>query len=155
MRFSVLNCLTDPKAAQVENVERSEQHIERLKAYIQRDLNALLNTRRAERDFDASYVESTNSLLTFGVADFTAYNLTSQVDQERVRQSIERAIRQFEPRLSQVEVRLEPADLTTPVLRFHIEGLLRITPDPEAVVFSARFQRDSRHIVVSGAASAR
>ncbi len=73
----------------------------RLKDSLRRDLTALLNTRRAEQDFDPSFEQATNSLLTFGVIDFTSYNLNSSVDQERVRQSIERAIRQFEPRLTE------------------------------------------------------
>src|SRR5215472_10648931 len=73
-----------------------------LKGSLCQDLAALLNTRRAENDFDSSYEQATNSVLTFGVADFTSFNLTNAFEQERVRHSIERAIRLFEPRLSRV-----------------------------------------------------
>src|SRR5688572_8600276 len=75
-----------------------------------RDLAALLNTRRADNDFDSSYEMATHSLLSFGVADFTSYNLKNEVDQEHVRSSIELAIRQFEPRLSRVIVSMEEPD---------------------------------------------
>ena len=75
----------------------------KFKASLCRDLAALLNMRRAEEDFDRSYQEATNSLLTFGVADFTSLNLKNGIDQERVRRSMERAIRQFEPRLTRVD----------------------------------------------------
>src|SRR5215471_14867843 len=49
-----------------------------------RDLSALLNTRRAGRDFDPGYEQASNSVLTFGVADFTSLNLKSEPDQENV-----------------------------------------------------------------------
>src|SRR5262245_28604194 len=100
-----------------------------------RDLSALLNTRRATRDFASSYEEASNSLLTFGVADFTSYNLKNDVDQESVRTSIERAIRQFEPRLTHVVVTVEEPDPLKPVLRFQISGVLRLVDPGESVLF--------------------
>src|SRR2546426_2517275 len=94
-----------------------------VKASLCEDLAGLLNTRRAQQDFDSSYEEATNSLLTFGVADFTSYNLKNAIEQERVRRSIERAIRQFEPRLARVTVTLEEPDPLRPVLQFQISAL--------------------------------
>lgn len=116
-----------------------------------RDLTDLLNTRRAEQDFDAAYEEATNSLLSFGIPDFTSYDLKNTTDQERVRGSIERAIRQFEPRLARVKVSLEKPDLVRPTLRFQVEAQLRDGADSEDVVFDATLPRDSRRIAVSGA----
>lgn len=115
-----------------------------------RDLTDLLNTRRAEQDFDASYEEATNSLLSFGIPDFTSYDLKNTIEQERVRGSIERAIRQFEPRLARVRVSLEKPDVDRPMLRFQVEAQLRDGADTEDVVFDATLQRDSRRIAVSG-----
>src|SRR5215471_12758158 len=126
------------------------EQMRRYKAALCRDLTALLNTRRAERDFDPAYQESTNSLLTFGITDFTAYNLKSGTEQEMVRRSIERAIRQFEPRLTGVEVSLEPPDAVRPELRFQISALMRMEPAAEPVVFDATLRRESRRIAVSG-----
>src|SRR5262245_34422007 len=88
----------------------SWNEIAELKRALCQDLAALLNTRRAEEHFDAKYEEATNSLLTFGVADFTSYNLKNAIEQERVRLSIERAIRLFEPRLTRVTVILDEPD---------------------------------------------
>ena len=118
-----------------------------------RDLTALLNTRRAARDFDPSYQESTDSVLSFGVADFTSFNLKNEVDQEIVRGSIERAIRQFEPRLTHVTVSMEEPDPLLPVLRFQISALLRIHDPGESVLFDVALHRDSRRFRVSGANS--
>ena len=118
-----------------------------------RDLTALLNTRRAAKDFDSTYQEATDSLLTFGVADFTSYNLKNEVDQEQVRLSIERAIRQFEPRLTHVSVSMDEPDQVKPVLRFQISAVLRIQDPGESVFFDVALHRDSRRFQVSGANS--
>jgi type VI secretion system protein ImpF len=115
-----------------------------------RDLAALLNTRRAEQDFDPAYTEATNSVLSFGIADFTSYNLKSGVEQDEVRRSIERAIRQFEPRLARVSVSMEEPDPVRPVLQFQIDALLRLGPSDEPVMFDVALYRESRRIAVSG-----
>src|SRR5437879_3693103 len=109
--LSILDRLTENKAPLT-----SWEEVRELKQSLCHGLAALLNTRRAQQDFDSSYEEATNSLLTFGVADFTSYNLKNAIEQERVRRSIERAIRQFEPRLARVTVTLEEPDPLRPVL---------------------------------------
>jgi type VI secretion system protein ImpF len=143
--LSLLDRLTEKQAAVSSWTE--------VKASLCEDLAALLNTRRAESDFDSSYEQATNSLLTFGVADFTPYNLRNAVEQERVRHSIERAIRLFEPRLSRVTVTLEEPDPLRPVLRFQISALLRTEAPGQAVLFDATLHRESRRIAVSGSGS--
>jgi type VI secretion system protein ImpF len=116
-----------------------------------RDLTALLNTRRAAADFDENYEESTNSLLTFGIVDFTSYNLKKGAGQEQLRRSIESAIRRFEPRLERVTVSMDEADQLRPILRFQVTAVLR-TESQEPVVFEATLHRDSRRVAVSGGA---
>jgi type VI secretion system protein ImpF len=121
-----------------------------LKASLCRDLTALLNTRRAEQDFDAAFEESANSILTFGIMDFTAFNLRNRIDQETVRLSIERSIRRFEPRLTNVSVTVEDTDPARPMLRFEISAVIRINGYSEDVYFDAALYRDSRRVSVSG-----
>lgn len=144
---SVLDRLIERTAGSPGYVSTWEQ-LRDYKAALCRDLSALLNTRRAEEDFDPSYAESTNSLLSFGIVDFTSYNLKNGIEQERVRRSIERAIRQFEPRLTAVEVLIAPANELKPILEFQIAGLIRIETVAEPVVFNASLQRDSRRFSV-------
>ena len=107
-------CIDLQPESQVEAPLSSWEQLREFKAALCRDLSALLNTRRAEQDFDPAYEEATNSLLSFGIADFTSYNLKSGVEQEQVRRSIERAIRQFEPRLARVSVSIEEPDPVRP-----------------------------------------
>ena len=154
MALSLLDRLIDLEPDSKEEARSSYwEEMRQLKAALCRDLAALLNTRRAEEDFPPGYEEATNSLLSFGVTDFTSYNLKGPIDQERVRLSIERAIRQFEPRLARVTVSMEEPESLRPVLQFQIAATLRIEPAAEPVVFDVTLQRDSRRVSVSGGTS--
>src|SRR5229473_420197 len=127
--LSILDRLIDLEPdSRVEGRSSSWEEMREYKASICRDLAAVLNTRRSEADIDPRYEQASNSLLTFGVTDFTSYNLKNTIEQERVRRSIERAIRQFEPRLARVTVTLEEPDPAKPVLLFQIDAMLRIGP---------------------------
>jgi len=151
---SLLDRLIDLDPESKREVQRSSWEAEReLKVSLCRDLTAILNTRRAEEDFPPGYEEATNSLLSFGVSDFTSYDLKNGIEQERVRRSIERAVRQFEPRLARVTVSIEEPDPLKPVLQFQIAALLRIEPAAGPVVFDVTLQRESRRIAVSGGSS--
>lgn len=151
INLSIVDRLLDQHPeSQAEAPRNSWEQLREFKASLCRDLSALLNTRRAEQDFDPAYEEATNSLLSFGIADFTSYNLKSGVEQDQVRRSIERAIRQFEPRLTRVSVSIEEPDPLRPVLRFQIEAFLRIGAADESVVLGVSLHRESRRVAVSG-----
>src|SRR5262245_40763862 len=155
LQLSIMDRLTDLDPESSKDPRRSAWETAReFKASLCRDLAAILNTRRADEDFDPAFVQCTNSILTYGVADFTSYNLNSGFDRERVRQSVERAIRKFEPRLTHVTVTVEQPDSIRPVLKFQIEAMLRTdSTAAEAVVFDATIHRDSRRVSVSGSDS--
>jgi type VI secretion system protein ImpF len=149
--LSLLDRLFDQEPeSRAEGPLNSSEQLREYKASLCRDLSALLNNRRAQQDFDPAYEEATNSLLSFGITDFTSYNLKDGVEQEEVRRSIERAIRQFEPRLGRVSVSIEEPDPLRPVLRFQIDALLRIGPAAEPVVLNVSLHRESRRVAVSG-----
>ena len=152
--LSILDRLTDLNPDSKTEVRPSYwEEMRELKASLCRDLTALLNTRRAEDDIDAVYEQAVNSVLTFGVVDFTSYNLRNGIEQEQVRRSLERSIRQFEPRLARVEVTLEKPDPLKPVLRFQVAAVLRTDPAAEPLLFDVTLHRDLRRIAVSGANS--
>jgi len=151
--LSLLDRLTDanPQARRETPLTTWEEERE-FKAGLCRDLTALLNTRRALQDFDPVFEQATDSLLSFGITDFTSYNLRNSLEQDRVRLSMERAIRQFEPRLTQVEVLLIPVDTSRPVLQFQITAGMRMQAAESPVVLDATLQRDSRRVNVYGGA---
>jgi len=149
--LSLVDRLLDQEPdSQVDVPVSSWEQFREYKAALCRDLSALLNTRRAEKDFDPLYEESTNSLLSFGITDFTSYNLKSSDEQEQVRRSMERAIRLFEPRLARVSVSVEETDQVRPVLQFNIDAVLRIGEREEPLMLDVSLQRDSRRIAVTG-----
>ncbi|HTS61983.1 MAG TPA: type VI secretion system baseplate subunit TssE [Candidatus Acidoferrales bacterium] len=145
--------IDDQPGVQREVPPSASEQMRQFKAALCRDLTALLNTRRAEQDFDKAYEASADSLLSFGIADFTSFNLKSAAEQELVRLSIERAVREFEPRLAGVEVTVEEPDPARPELRFQISALLRTEPAVQPVLFDATLRRESRRISVSGGSS--
>lgn len=149
---TLLDRLTDLHPGTQREVPLNDwEHARALQEALQRDLAAILNTRRAPEDFDRTYEECTNSLLNFGIVDFTSHNLKKGIEQEQLRKSIEQAIRRFEPRLERVTVTLLESNENRPVLRFQVSGTLRTAHD-EPVVFEATLHRDSRRFGVSGGA---
>ena len=121
--LSILERLTDLDPATAQETSAAPWEEARiLRSALCRDLTSLLNTRRAEEDFDPAFEQASRSVLNYGVIDFTYYNLKSSLDQERIRRSIEKAIRQYEPRLSQVVVTVNEPDLLNPVLAFEVSG---------------------------------
>jgi type VI secretion system protein ImpF len=150
--LSLLDRLTDvdPKARR-EGPPGVQEAIRRYTSGLCRDLTALLNTRRGDADFDPGYKQCVASLLTYGIPDFTAYNLTNSIELEDLRQSMERAIRQFEPRLERATVSMAEPDPLRPILQFQITALLRIDAGSEPVVFDVSLSRASRRLIVSGA----
>lgn len=110
--------------------------LSRLRASVQRDLEALLNARRRWRSWPARFTELAVSPLAYGIPDFAAGALNETGQRDAVRREIEAAVRRFEPRLARVGVTLldEPNALSA-TLRLRIDGMLRINPAPEPIAF--------------------
>jgi type VI secretion system protein ImpF len=102
---------------------------------VQRDLEWLLNTRNPLADLPAEFVEAGQSVLTYGIPDFGAMSPSSPSDRERIRQYIERTIRQFEPRLRSVNLGVLPGPPGDRALRLHLDARLVVDPAPEPVGF--------------------
>lgn len=148
---SLLDRLTDLDPDRASDAAGGEwEAVRDLKAAICRDLAALLNTRRKETVVDAAFEQASNSVLTYGIPDFTSYTLTNGVEQELVRRSIERAIRQFEPRLASVVVNIDDTSAGKLALQFQVDAVMK-RPRGEPVQFDVSLHRDSRRIAVSGA----
>ncbi len=151
---SLLDRLTDhAPTTRVENPLTRLQALRALKASLWRDLSALLNTKRREEEVPDEFAETKNSLLTYGLPDFSSYSLKSPADQNRLRRALEAAIRRFEPRLERVSVTLETPDETDPALRFRVDAMLRVEPAPEPVSFETLLQPETGHFVVLGGSS--
>ena len=129
----------------------SSANIRELKKSISRDLEALLNTRREFLDGPPpEYKEDNNSLLMFGLPDFTSYSLLNPEHRKLIRRSVEEALTKFEPRLKSVQVSLESPRKFDAALHFRIDALLRLDPAPEPVTFDAALQLGTSSYSVRG-----
>jgi type VI secretion system protein ImpF len=149
--LSVLDRMLDdePKTA-AEARETPSRNLARLKESVKRDLEWLLNAKRLMAELPADLRQVGQSLLTYGLPDFTTSSLSSSHDQARLLRAIEETIERFEPRLAQVKVVLEPAREFDRTVRFRIDALLKVEPEPEPVTFDSVLQLSTKAFVVQG-----
>lgn len=153
--LSVLDRLLDlePKS-KVEGTLTHSKSLAQLKLAVRRDLENLLNTRCTPELLPESSVEARRSTYNYGVPDITEITQNFLYEKNRLLGEIERAVRLFEPRLDGAKVAIVPATGNERILRFVIEGMLRIDPAPEHVVFDAALELTSGEYQLMGDASA-
>jgi type VI secretion system protein ImpF len=141
---SVLDRLIDyePEVSR-EAVASRSKNLRQLKQSVRRDLEWLLNTRQLPGGIPAELRETRKSVLAFGLPDFTSLTIDSADDQRFVKHEIEEAVRNFEQRLEDVTVSIEPIDSLQRILRFRIDARLKIDPAPEPVTFDTVLQLGS------------
>jgi type VI secretion system protein ImpF len=154
--ISILDRLIDdePKVRSEPALTRAKS-ITQLKASLRRDLENLLNTRCTPESPAESSVEVAQSVYAYGIQDITGMRENFLYDRERMLSEIEQAVRNFEPRLEAVRVSVVPTSDIAQVLRFVIEGVLKIEPTPERVVFDAALELTSGEYQLTGKPSAR
>jgi type VI secretion system protein ImpF len=154
--LSALDRLLDfePKVA-VEAPLNYRKSLEAMRSSLRRDLESLLNTRCAPEVGQSAYEQVERSVFCYGLPDITAIGANYLHEHTRLLARVEEAVRLFEPRLKPVKVSLSP--LTSPhrVRRFVIEGMLRVDPAPEHVVFDAALELISGEYQLLGDSSAR
>lgn len=112
------------------------QSVSEFKHAVRRDVEWLLNTRRTPEPADESMVELQNSLYDYGLPDITSLSADSPEVRMQLARRIEEAIVLFEPRLADVKITVtDTGEGGSRQLRFLIEGMLRMEPNPEQVAF--------------------
>jgi type VI secretion system protein ImpF len=151
LRLPILDRLMDdePKIKSEAPMTRSAS-LARLKTAVRRDLENLLNTRRTPDYIPEGSVEILRSVYYYGLPDITSMPANFLYEQTKLLQSIETAVKTFEARLDGVKVSLVPVVGQSRVLRFVIDGMLRIDPLPEHVVYDASIELTSLEVSVSG-----
>lgn len=148
---SVLDRLLDDEPTEVHDPSSTlSEDLALFKSQVRRDLEAMLNTRRESLGDLSGYPELQRSLLTYGLPDFTSLSLQSETDRTRMRESIEAAIRVFEPRIMNAVVTVEPHGQNNQQLGFHVEGFLRVDPVPAPVSFDAVLQLSTQQYQIKG-----
>jgi type VI secretion system protein ImpF len=117
------------------NPTTRSKSFEWFKEGVKRDIEWLLNTRQIPEPAE-EHSELHVSLYNYGLPDIASLGLHSSRDRDRLLRVLETTLRRFEPRISGVNVSLEPVLENTRILRFRIDGMLRVDPAPEPVTFN-------------------
>lgn len=139
---SILDRLIDDDPGASSELPRNRSQLLReMKLTVRRDIENLLNSRRRNVTISPRLPELSQSLLTYGVADFSGTGPSTNKQRDAFCRVLEDIIRKNEPRLLEVRVELasnpEPGDRT---LRFRIDALLRADPAPEPVIFDSSLE---------------
>ena len=152
--LSVLDRLIDldPRNSKEAPLTRSES-VRMLHDALRRDLEWLLNTRRVAVPPDEALRELNRSVYVFGLPDFTGYSVATPEDKTRLIRQLQNAVKLFETRIARVRIIPLEADSggAARTLRFRIEGLLLMDPEPEHVSFDTVLQLTSGQYEVQNA----
>ena len=112
-----------------------------LRQSVRRDLENLLNTRVQWHVWPESYSELPQSLLNYGLPDFSVMVVDSIEGRQQLCRAVEQCIRRFEPRFVEVEVSLADEEQNIErVLRLRIQALLYADPEPEHITFDSEVE---------------
>ena len=117
------------------------QSVKELKEAIARDLEEMLNTHReALFNITDGYPEVSRSLITYGVPDFSTFDVRNPHDRNLVCVTLKELISDFEPRLKNIDVILTQPQEHAQNLRFRLDAMLEVHPARERIVFDAILQ---------------
>jgi type VI secretion system protein ImpF len=119
------------------------------KQAVRRDLESLLNTRQLADGVPENLKEVSNSVLVYGLPDFSSASGENPDDVNRMRRAIVAAISAFEPRLRDVTVSVETSNGGNRALHFRIDANLIVDPAPEPVSFDTTLHLISGEYKVS------
>jgi type VI secretion system protein ImpF len=149
LRFqhSLWDRLTDPTLVRGEDIAPTASgEIERIKQEVRRDLEWLLNSRSLSREFPPGLKELEQSVLRYGLPDLSSMNLANPKERERFQSVLATVIRDFEPRLDHIEVRLNDEEKNNgrPRVHYRIDAVLKLEPTPLTVVFDTVLELGSK-----------
>lgn len=140
-----------PKSAAAGSAYKAVS-LEQYKESIAHDLEGLLNSRSAFQEEDMQqFPNCKQSLMTYGLADFSAKSLANAQDRAAICRSLEHAVTRHEKRLKDINVQLDVGQQYAGGLHFTIRALLNLEPAREAVSFDAMLQPTTLQYQVSRA----
>lgn len=149
--LSVLDRLVDlDPENQAELPPTPTEALDRLREGVRRDVEALLNTRERCRGWPDVFGEISESVVGYGIPDFSITSIQGGNWRVNVCRQIEAAIRRYEPRLSMVRVSLpQDRDGLDRSARFRIDAMLSADPAPEPVSFDTALDPATRRAKVA------
>lgn len=149
LALSVFDRLLEPVTSSGEVARSRGASLRELKAAVRRDLEVLLNARQRCRSWASDLAELDESLINFGIPDFTAGTFDSQARIESLRRAIEEAIRRFEPRFESVSVEITGQDDTADrTFRIRVNAMMHADPAPEPIILDSVLESATRTFAV-------
>ena len=142
---SLLDRLTDNEPdVSTEPAWRQTQDSTQYRRSVLRDVENLLNTRCGITDVPGGCYELAQSVLTYGLPDFTSAGIGSEEERDHLRLAVRRVIERFEPRLADVRVTLRaPDDSHDRAIQLTIEAVLMVDPEPLPITFDTLVEPSS------------
>jgi type VI secretion system protein ImpF len=104
-------------------------------ANVFRDLQSMLNSRRAFTEPLDETSELRQSVITYGLPDITSINPENLDQQASIRLAVEDAIRLFEPRLANISVQVQEGAPHDRSFRLTVKAVLKVEPTPVPIEF--------------------
>ncbi len=126
-----------------------------MREILQRDLSFLLNTTSIEDLIDRKrYPQAASSTINFGVPPLAGAFMASR-DWQEIKQTITRAINDFEPRLIADTLVVEPltaigADKQYNMLSFQVRGKIHMDPYPLEFMVQSSLDLETSQVNVTG-----
>ena len=111
------------------------QSLRQFKQALKRDLEWLLNTRKTPEPASDALPGVSRSIFNYGLDDVSSMVVTSGADQNQLVSLLKSAVETYEPRIQCAHISMDPPSGLSRVLRFRIEGVVRVDPAPEHVEF--------------------
>jgi type VI secretion system protein ImpF len=134
VQLSVLDRLIDGSGSTGSSIGWSDS-VRILKAAVLRDLEWILNTRRTLELAPSAYPEVQQSVYHYGLPDISSMSREDETVRTHLPRHIATAIQLFEPRLTSVRVTSVTGSHEDRSVRFTVEALLLMDPNPERIVF--------------------
>ncbi|MGI2191013.1 type VI secretion system baseplate subunit TssE [Shewanella baltica] len=142
LQMSLIDRLIDDAPGQNDDLRsRRIFDLRALRSNVKRDLENLLNSRVQWHVWPDCYQELNQSLLNYGLPDFSVMVVDTDHGREKLCRAVEQTIRRFEPRFIDVEVTLlENEEVIDRVLKLRIQALLYADPEPEHIMFDSEIE---------------
>jgi len=139
--------IDDDPHGSADQYETEEEAIGRYKVALRRDLESLLNSTRPWLPVLDRYPGLERTIVAYGMPDLSTEDMSVPAVRERVRRVIAQAIREHEPRLSEIDIEMEQGP-TSRGMRLRITAVLTVLQSEEPVVYEAAVRPGDRAIEV-------
>lgn len=142
IRLSVLDRLLDDEPQVQQEAPLTEnQKLRIVQQAVRRDLEDLLNTRYRCVTWPPELNELDDSLINYGIPDFTAAGLNAVANVDVLVEAIRKAIQLFEPRLTDYRIEPQLSDYYVDrTFRFRIRGVLLVEGQKHRVQYDSSLE---------------